>query len=60
MTTPAPLNQYLFVIGYIFLVPALAVFWYCGGRRLEALQRNSLLVMGLGMAMVLYAAWPYR
>ncbi|NLC57563.1 MAG: hypothetical protein GX774_12055 [Armatimonadetes bacterium] len=50
----------LFVLGYILLVPALAVFWYTGGRRLEGLQRRCLVVMGIAVVLILFASLPYR
>ena len=50
----------LFVLGYVVLVPSLTLFWYTGGRHMERLQRRSLVVMGIAMALILLAAWPYR
>ena len=50
----------LFVLGYILLVPALAVCWYTGGRRLEGLQRRCLVVMGIAVVLILFASLPYR
>ncbi|HOJ20682.1 MAG TPA: hypothetical protein PLU39_04850 [Armatimonadota bacterium] len=54
------LYRSLFVLGYILLVPSLTLFWYTGGRRMERLQSRSLVVMGIGMALILLSAQPYR
>ena len=54
------LYRSLFVLGYVVLVPALTVFWYTGGRQMDRLQARSLWAMGIGMALVLLAAQPYR
>lgn len=50
----------LFVLGYLLVIPSLTVFWYTGGRQLERLQHRSLLVMGVGVALILLSALPYR
>lgn len=52
--------QLLFLLGYIILVPSLTVFWYTGGRQMERAQGQSLLVMGIAMALILLSAQPYR
>lgn len=52
--------QSVFILGYILLVPSLAAFWYSGGRRMERVQIRSLWLMGLGLALILLAAQPYR
>ena len=54
------LYRSLFVLGYILLVSSLTLFWYTGGRRMERLQSRSLVVMGIGMALILLSAQPYR
>ena len=54
------LYRSLFVLGYILLVPSLTLFWYTGGRRMERLQSRSLVVVGIGMALILLSAQPYR
>ena len=54
------LYRSLFVLGYIVLVPALTVFWYTGGRHMDRLQGRSLWWMGIGLAIILLAAQPYR
>lgn len=54
------LYRSLFILGYILLVPSLSLFWYTGGRRMERVQVRSLLIMGIGMALIFLAAQPYR
>ncbi|MBI3944831.1 MAG: hypothetical protein HY321_02855 [Armatimonadetes bacterium] len=54
------LYRVLFIIGYALVIPALTVFWYTGGRRMDRVQTRSLLVMTAGVAIILIAAQPYR